>query len=78
MKAFTQRIAELIGISGRTQLHLLELNDAYEDQKMNLEMFHAQIGMNKPLLALENYYCNQRFQLQEPFLTFDKQIKKIC
>jgi hypothetical protein len=69
MRAFTQRIAQLIGISAHTQLHLLELNDVLEDQNFNLEYFYAQINafLSDPkitypkfLLAFENYYNAQK------------------
>ncbi len=85
MRNFTKRIAQLIGISAYTQLHLLELTDTLDDQNANLEYFYTQISMfladptirySKFLIAFENYYTSQRWSLKEPFRTFDKQIKQ--
>jgi len=69
MRSFTQRIAQLIGISSRTQLHLLKLNDVLDDQNLNLKLFYTQIQMflaepnirySRFLVAFENYYTAQR------------------
>ena len=85
MRSFTQRIAQLIGISSRTQLHLLKLNDVLDDQNLNLKLFYTQIQMflaepnirySRFLVAFENYYTAQRWPLKEPFRTFDMQIKQ--
>ena len=85
MRSFTQRIAQLIGISSHTQLHLLELNDILDDENLNLELFYTQVQMflaepnirySRFLVAFENYYTAQRWPLKEPFRTFDIQIKQ--
>jgi len=69
MKNFTQRIAQLIGISSHTHLHLLELTDTLDDQNLTLKLFYTQIHMfladptityAKFLIAFENYYAAQR------------------
>jgi len=87
MRKFTQRIMQLMWISTNTQLHLLELNDTYENQRLDLQLFHAQISMsiaetslqqkeNIFLLAFQNYFRARKDRLQEPFLTFDAQIQR--
>ena len=91
MRSFTHRIAQLIGISAYTQLHLLELSDVLEDQALDIQMFHAQIhlSVHKPTpqqqsdmfqLACESYYTTLKKNktLKEPFLTFAHQIQKLC
>jgi len=69
MRNFTKRIAQLIGISAYTQLHLLSLTDVLDDQKFSLELFYAQIRMflaepniayDKFLMAFENYYTTSK------------------
>ena len=69
MRSFTQRIAQLIGISSHTQLHLLELNDILDDENLNVELFYTQVQMflaepnirySRFLVAFENYYTAQR------------------
>lgn len=83
MRSFTQRIAQLMGISFYTQLHLLELNDQLEDQRLNLELFHSQIFLAitennswKFLMAFENYFNSKRWTLKQPFLRFGKEINE--
>jgi len=85
MRNFTQRIAQLIGISAHTQLHLLTLNDTLDDQNRKLEFFYSQIAMfladpqlsyDKFLMAFENYYRPIASKRKEPFRTFDRQIKQ--
>jgi len=91
MRNFTQRIAQLIGISSHTHLHLIELTDILEDQTLDIQSFHAQvaISIHKPTqhqqedmfsLACETYYNSlKRYKtLKEPFLTFAKQIQQLC
>lgn len=91
MRAFTQRMAQLVGISSHTQLHLVELDDILEDQTMDIQYFHTQVALSltKPtlrrqqdtfLVACENYYNSftRYATLKEPFLTFAQQIQSVC
>lgn len=85
MRNFTQRIAQLMGISSYTHLHLIEFNDALEKQSTTLELFYSQIALffgtpkksyDKILLAFETYSRAQKWPLQEPFHTFHQQIQQ--
>ena len=91
MRNFTQRIVQLLGIAFHTQLHLLELSDALEDQALDIQSFHAHVrlALHKPtiqqqndmlVLACETYdIALQRSKsLKEPFLTFARQIRSLC
>lgn len=88
---FTKRMAQLIGISAHTQLHLVELDDILEDQTIDIQSFHAQVpvSIHKPTIkwqqdsffvTCENYYNNLKryMTLKEPFLTFAQQIQSVC
>ena len=87
MTNFTQRIAQLIGISSHTQLHLLALNDTLGDQRHTLGFLYAQLDMflKDPILdkymavlAFENYFLyTSPDSLKEPFRTFYQQINDI-